>query len=71
KGLYPGKTHTPPEPVNFQDHLEWEVIHGLVVSLTKIKLPWNANNLRNYPNLGQDFHSLYPHKPHQPSITFF
>ncbi|KNZ48486.1 uncharacterized protein VP01_5633g1, partial [Puccinia sorghi] len=25
KGLYPGKTHPPPEPVNVQDHLEWEV----------------------------------------------
>ncbi|KNZ50901.1 hypothetical protein VP01_4188g1 [Puccinia sorghi] len=24
KGLYPGKTHPPPEPVNVQEHLDWE-----------------------------------------------
>ncbi|KNZ47041.1 uncharacterized protein VP01_6729g2, partial [Puccinia sorghi] len=24
KGLYPGKTHPHTEPVNVQDHLEWE-----------------------------------------------
>ncbi|KNZ60638.1 uncharacterized protein VP01_15266g1, partial [Puccinia sorghi] len=41
KGLYPGKTHPPPEPVNVQDHLEWEVSCILDSSLTKIELPGN------------------------------
>ncbi|KNZ45390.1 uncharacterized protein VP01_8178g1, partial [Puccinia sorghi] len=29
KGLYPAKAYPPPETVNFQDHLEWEVSHIL------------------------------------------
>ena len=80
KGLYPGKTHPPPEPVNVQDHLEWEVSRILDSRLRKGKLQylvewtgyqsdedrtsWEpANHLRNSPDLVQDFHSNYPHKP--------
>ncbi|KNZ44625.1 uncharacterized protein VP01_8986g1, partial [Puccinia sorghi] len=40
KGLYPGKTHPPLEPVNFQDHLEWEVSRILDARLRKGKLQY-------------------------------
>ena len=40
KGLYPGKTHPPPEPVNVQDHLEWEVSRILDSRLRKGKLQY-------------------------------
>ncbi|KNZ46105.1 uncharacterized protein VP01_7551g1, partial [Puccinia sorghi] len=40
KGLYPGKTHPPPEPVNFQDYLEWEVSRILDARLHKGKLQY-------------------------------
>ncbi|KNZ55408.1 uncharacterized protein VP01_2690g1, partial [Puccinia sorghi] len=83
KGIYLGKTHPPPEPVNVQDHLEWEVSRILYTRLRKGKLQylvkwaghqsdkdqtsWEpTNHLLNSPDLVQDFHSAYPHKPRQP-----
>jgi hypothetical protein len=40
KDLFPGKTHPPPEPVNVQDHLEWEVSRILDSRLRKGKLQY-------------------------------
>ncbi|KNZ48418.1 uncharacterized protein VP01_5685g1, partial [Puccinia sorghi] len=65
KGLYPGKTHPPPEPVNVQDHLEWEVSHILDARLRKGKLQYLVEWADSL-DLFQDFHSSYPHKPCQP-----
>ncbi|KNZ47405.1 uncharacterized protein VP01_6418g1 [Puccinia sorghi] len=44
KGLYPGKTHPPPEPANYNISS-----NGLVISLTKIKLPGNPPTIFETP----------------------
>ncbi|KNZ55287.1 uncharacterized protein VP01_2720g3 [Puccinia sorghi] len=64
KGLYMDKTHPSPETVNIQDHLEWEVSPIVNSRLCKGKLPYLVE-WADSPDLVQEFHSNYPHKPFQ------
>ncbi|KNZ47221.1 uncharacterized protein VP01_6590g1, partial [Puccinia sorghi] len=45
KGLYPGKTHPSPQPVNVQYHLEWEVSRILDARLCKGKLQYIVDDV--------------------------
>ena len=75
----PGRHHPPPEPVELDEYLEWEVSQVLDSRIRRGQLQyfveWKgfegsdrttcepAINLQNAPNLVKDFHKLYPQKP--------